>query len=299
MNRDILVKKLDALFELDSIWNGIQDPTWRWIERIYATTNFDWNSFFEPQYVKGLNGLMLKGSYEVKAAHCSCFFSPEVLKSILARNERNGFIFAHHHFDMETGGRGFLAIDPEILVEIKRRDYSLYYAHAPADCSMNIGTNAAILQAFGLKHMETFGKYGVGHAGRIAEFDGPISGEILISRCQNIFGVNPKIWNFDMNRKFRRVAIVAGGGDDVDLFKDAETAKAELYLTGEVTSRTNGDWARQNNDSIEKYLKASRMSFIALSHNASEVLFLENQMKQWFCDLGLNAEVLRDSDVWR
>lgn len=299
VERGLIVRSLDSLFGLDTEWKEIVDPSAGWIEKIYAGTDVDWAHFFNPNYGAGYNGLMLEGSEKVKKVYLISFWSPSVLEEILSKGEENVMIFAHHHFDMETGGRAFLPIEKRFLDQMAERNITMYFTHAPADCSTKLGTNTGIAKALNAEIVESFVPYGKGMAGRVVELPEAMKGSTFIERMKELFDVEPTVWNLDPEKEYKRIGVCAGGGDDVEIFEEAENLGCELYLTGEVVSRVEGDWARDNNAKIEPYLENSKMAYVAVSHCASEELWLQNQMVPWFQKLGVGAEFIRNPEPWR
>jgi putative NIF3 family GTP cyclohydrolase 1 type 2 len=101
------------------------------------------------------------------------------------------------------------------------------------------------------------------------------------------------------------VAIVAGGGDDVEVMEEAERLGADAYITGEWYTRTlppgesERQWAEGNRAACQAYAASSRMALLGFSHAATEFLVMESQMAPWFRERRLKVECVEQSDWWR
>jgi putative NIF3 family GTP cyclohydrolase 1 type 2 len=105
------------------------------------------------------------------------------------------------------------------------------------DCHDEIGTNASIVQAFDVQVEQSFAEYGRGFAGRIGVIKS-VSLDELIAAGQEVFGVERVEVGGAVPARITRAAIVAGGGDDVEVMEEAEALGAQAYITGEWYTRT-------------------------------------------------------------
>ncbi len=302
MRLDEIVKRLDALFEVPE-WEG--DPAMsRFLPRAYDAIGIDYRALLEPAFCRRFNGLMLRSSDQVREAYCAAFPSPEIVEGVLERARDGALHFLHHPIDMEVGGVGFLPVAPESLERLRAQGVSLYACHAPMDVHDEIGTNAAIVQALGVEVQQGFASYGRGFAGRLGTI-APTSLEGLVCLLQTVFAVQRVERGGARPEIVSRVAIVAGGGDEVELFQAAEEWGADVYITGEWWTRTTplgeGEraWAEGNRAACCAYAEASGMAFLGVSHAASEHLVMEMQMANWFRQQGVPAACLEPVDWWR
>jgi len=218
MKLDDLVKRLDEQFELTD-WGP--DPAMRkWVPRTYEAIQYPYERVFEQRFCELFNGLMLRSSDDVQKVFCCSFPTPGVIATVLERSDQPALLIAHHPVDMEVSGRGFLPIDPEHLNALQESAISFYSIHAPLDGHDSCGTNSAIIKELGLHEIEKFVPYGQGYAGRIAEFHIPQSLDCLTS-IRRTFQVPWVEVGGNAPQKISRVAVVAGGGDDLDNIRDA------------------------------------------------------------------------------
>lgn len=299
----VATEKLDGFFGVKELES---DPAMsRFVPMVYEPIGFDWKKEFEPDFVARCNGLMLRGAEDVSAIFCSVFPTSEVLAKFISQSQTGDLLFLHHPIDMQCGdprgelGRGFQPIAPKTIETMKSKELSVYACHAPMDCHREIGTNAAIVKALGAKVVDEFLPYGNGNAGRICEVS-PLSTNQLISRAKSIFHIPYVDFAGRKHSKIARIAIIAGGGTDVEDIVEAEKNRAQGYLTGEITNRVDNDYGRKQRKEDEEYARKTKMSLIGVSHAASEFLVMETQMVQWLRrNLGIKAVTIPLEKWWR
>jgi putative NIF3 family GTP cyclohydrolase 1 type 2 len=302
MNLDELRRDLDGLYSIDE-WEP--DPAMsRWFPRVYQALDYDYTRLLEPDFCARFNGLMLRASQTVERVYCAAFPAPEVVSQVLDTNRGSALLFLHHPVDMEVAGVGFLPIPPAILDQMKAQGISVYACHAPMDCHDETGTNASIVQAFQVQIAQSFAPYGNGFAGRIGTIQ-PVSLDELIARGKEVFGVDRVEAGGAEPRSITRVAIVAGGGDEVELMEEAEALGAQAYITGEWYTRTmpagesERGWAEANRAACQTYAELTNMALLGFSHAVTEFLVMKEQMADYFRRRGLLVECLEQSDWWR
>jgi putative NIF3 family GTP cyclohydrolase 1 type 2 len=302
MTLDELKRELDGLFAIHE-WE--RDPAMsRWVPGVYQAIGYDHAQILEPDFCARYNGLMLRAAETVEQVYCAAFPSPEIIEQVLERAPGNTLLFLHHPVDMEVSGTGFLPIPPPALERMKARGISIYSCHAPMDCHDEIGTNASIVQAFHMQVERGFARYGHGFAGRIGAI-APVSLDELIDRGKAVFGVERAEIGGARPISITRVAVVAGGGDDVEDMKEAEGFGAQAYITGEWTTRTmppgesEQRWAEAHRAACRAYAESSSMAMLGFSHAATEFLVMKGQMADYFRRRGLPVECLEQSDWWR
>jgi putative NIF3 family GTP cyclohydrolase 1 type 2 len=302
MSLDELTGALDDLFLVQD-WDS--DPSMsRWVPKIYADIGYDYTQTFESDFCKRHNGLMLRSGDAVGEVYCAAFPTLGVLAQLLDRTAGDALLFLHHPIDMEVAGRGFLPIQPDVLERLRERGVSIYACHAPLDCHDILGTNASIAEAFGAHVTRNTAPYGIGFAGRVGTIH-PTTLDDLIDRGKEVFGVDRVDVGGARPEPITRVAIVAGGGDDTDLFEEAEGLGAQVYITGEWTTRIQSPdqegqaWAEANRAACQAYAARSGMALLAFSHAASEFLVMRRQMAPYFEQMGLPAICLEQSNWWR
>jgi putative NIF3 family GTP cyclohydrolase 1 type 2 len=298
-----LVESLDLFFAIRQLE---RDPGFsRFIPMVYEPIGFDWQSFFEADFVSRFNGLMLRGTEAVKTVFCSVFPAKEVLHQFLDRSQPGDLLFLHHPLDMECGdprgawGRGFVPIPPYLLDRLKARQLSFYACHIPLDYNQKISTGLAIAQALNSQVVDKFLQYGDLYIGLIGQIE-PLSTAALIERLQVLFEIPYVDFEGVEHPAVTRIAIVPGNGDVVTQMQEAEAKGVQAYLTGEIHSHIDNDYGRQRFQQMMDYAVGTSMSLIGVSHAASEYLVMRTQMKEWFeQNFAVEVQLLPLSRWWR
>jgi len=297
-----IVRELDTFFNLAD-WPP--DPAMKdWVPRVCEDSGYDYKHIFEPAFCEKFNGLMLRAGHGVNHVFCSSFATPDVIRTIFDSGTNDALFFLHHPVDMEVCGRGFLPIPGPVITELQNRRISIYACHAPLDCNDSKGTNAAIVQALGVTVEKSFLEYGLGMAGRIGSIKLE-STSALLKRIMGIFGVHRLELGGCLNTEVRRIAIVAGAGDDIEHLEDARDNSCDMYLTGEWYPRytpeddaSRAQVARTKKE-IDEFSRGTRMILVGTSHAASEFLVMKTQIKQYFESKGLPTTPVPQEDWWR
>ncbi|MDH4212129.1 MAG: Nif3-like dinuclear metal center hexameric protein [candidate division WOR-3 bacterium] len=275
-----------------------------WVPRVYADAGYDYTKKFEAGFCAKYNGLMLRAGDTVEKIFCSAFAAPDVLQRILDTNTNDAMLFLHHPVDLEVCGAGFLPVPSDVISEFERMRISIYSCHAPLDCHDKIGTNAAIVQALGMKVEKEFVRYGLGYAGRIGTMEVQDT-DLLLKRIRGIFGVSRLEVGGCLKSAVARIAIVAGGGDEIGHLRQAYENSCDMYLTGEWYPR----YTPQDEDvrlsvarlkeEIASFTQNLKMVLVGVSHAASEYLVMKKQMIDYFDCKGIPAEAIPQENWWR
>lgn len=281
------------------------DPAMKhWVPKVCARTDYDYREVFEAQFCDKYNGLMLNAGEDVKRVFCSAFATPDVMRSMLDSGTTDALLFLHHPLDMEVCGAGFLPIPWSVLAELKKRRVSVYSCHAPLDCHDEIGTNTAIVQALDVSVEKSYIEYGIGYAGRIGTIERDETPSLL-KKIREIFGVSRLEVGGCLNAEVERVAIVAGGGDELEYLKQAHDNSCDMYLSGEWYPRyTPGDDKEKERvvrtkEDVSEFSRNTRMILVGVSHAASEYLVMKTQMKNYFEEKGLPTTSIPQRNWWR
>jgi putative NIF3 family GTP cyclohydrolase 1 type 2 len=293
---------LDARFRLPE-WPP--DPAMsRWVPRVYQGSGFEYTKIFEESFLKQFNGLMLRSSETVSSVFCAAFPSPDVLQRVLDSGVSNSLLFLHHPVDMEAGGAGFLPIPADVIMDLLKKGISIYSCHAPLDCADDVGTNAAIVEALALRIESGFSPYGIGLAGRICT-TGPQSLPNFLEMVRRVFRTPKLEIGGHLHAIIERVAVVAGGGDDMEAMKDADSRGCHVYLSGEWYPRARPSdpnmraKLQKQAEAFMEFSERTNMTLIAVSHTASEHLVMSTQAGRLFAQYDLPVRDLSPAYCWR
>ncbi len=292
---------LDSFFEAKELQ---KDPAMSHFVPIVYKKSRLWKKLFEPEFLKRFNGLMIRGANEPRTIFTASFPHDEILQKFISQSQAGDLLFLHHPIPLECGdprgslGRGFLPIDSTLLRKITRKKLSIYSCHAPLDYNKKISTNWAIAEPLKAKIESEFLPYGNGFAGLVAKIN-PISTDDLIIKLKHIFNIPYVDFAGKRVDKITKIAIVAGGGDEVEYSQTAKEKGAQAYITGEIFSHYDSDWGKQNTAKLKKYAETVDISLIGVSHAASEFLVMKTQMVDWFKEnFGLTVIPLAQNKWW-
>lgn len=279
VKRDDLVSFLDDYFLIEKY--GPDPAMSRFVPLVYE--NFNWKNYFTESFQLLFNGLMISGGEEVNHIFGSVFPTEAVLNNFINEAEPGDFLFLHHPIDMECGdpqgkfGRFALPIKLEQLEQIKAKQLSIYSCHHPLDCHNKISTGLAIAEKLGLKNIIPFIESAGGFVGLIGEIEN-ISSKELTEKLKLIFNLPYLDIGGAKKDSINKVSIIAGSGDKVDFFKEAEQIGVEAYISGEIHSHIDNEKGKIKMKEALDYIKDSKMSFFGVSHAASEFLVVKEMV---------------------
>lgn len=277
----------------------------QFVPMVYDPIDFPWRDVFEPDFVQRFNGLMIRGAAGVGKIWCIAFPADEVLDQIVERAQPGDVIFSHHPIDMKCGdprgamGRGFIPIPPDKIGMLQEKDLSFYSCHIPLDIHPELSPSDAIVRVIGGRVSGHFLPYGTGYAGRLCEIP-PATLQDLIGICQRALSLPyVDLQGNTARERITRVAVVAGGGGNVEFYQEADRLEAECLLAGEVTSKVDNDYGRSRQVEIARYLPTTNLAAIGLSHAGSEFLVMQELAPYFERELGVPAEAVPESHWWR
>lgn len=157
---------------------------------------------------------------------------PEVVQEAIAGGY--DMIFAHHPAVFRPV-RNLNTQDPQIAMYAAclKHDLLVYAAHTNLDSAVG-GMNDWLAEALGLSQVQPFIEAGdEAHMGRIGSLPAPVALQDYMQQVKRIFHLSGlRVIANDLNRSVQKVAVL--GGDGGKFFKDAKSAGADVYVTGDV-----------------------------------------------------------------
>lgn len=296
-------EKLDETFQVKE--NGLDPQMAMFIPRVYDPIGFDWKSYFDSDFVDNLNGLMLRGSDEVNKVYLTSFPQPEILDKFIAEAQEGDLFFTHHPIVMLCGdpkdnsfGAGWLPLSQEHLDAMKAKKLSFYGLHGPLDYKRDLGTRSSMMKTLDAVFEKDFHFDGKGYHGAICTIE-PISSDALIEKLKVIYDLPYVDFAGQPKDRIERVAIVAGGADNLQAMQEAEEEGIDAYIAGEIFSRLNTEWGDENNPRMIDFNAKTSMAMIGLSHAGSEYLTMKVEMADWFKEnFQVETELLPQDKWW-
>jgi dinuclear metal center YbgI/SA1388 family protein len=201
----------------------------------------------------GPNGLQVAGSEEVEHVVTGVSAHRELFER--AAETGADMVLCHHGI---LWGGGPAPVDARMkgrLVPLFDAGMSLAAYHLPLDAHPEVGNNALICHALGLRRGEAFGEARGRPVGFVGHAEEPLPLEALAERCCSLFSRDPLVFAGD-GRPLRRVGVVSGGGGGS--MADAIRLGLDALLTGEPEEPAMAD-ARETG-----------VAFLACGHYATE-----------------------------
>ncbi|NDJ75541.1 MAG: hypothetical protein GYB65_04715 [Chloroflexi bacterium] len=300
MNQAELVNKLDAYFEVDTfdeseLWHTIIPPGDMRVYQRHAL----------PEFVQGpWNGLMLNSTEEIDRVYLIVFPDQDVLDTILAleleRGAPGALIYAHHPADFEESGRGFLGISEDQLEAMREHYISYYGCHAPLDCHPEISTIVALAKTIKLRDWEWFAP----HHGRFEGVHGKVHDVAFGDFAEHLAAVTDLPYIRYNQIRFNgqpveHIAVIPGGGDNAQHLQQAVDLGCDTYITGHWWLVGDYEYAAQQRAAMRKLVPQLPMNLLGLSHYASEMIVLRDQLPAWFRNVGIEARFIKQPNPWR
>lgn len=256
--------------------------------------------FICENFKKRSIGLVCDFTTEVKKVYTAVFPSKKVMQNILKRNEANILLFVHHPSiwnlketlkatQNRTRANVFKQIDKRLLQQFKERDISIYNLHVPLDGHGKYSTSVSLAKALGIKPQKPFAPYFGVLCGVFGKIELKTVYE-LKEKFESVIGHKTILYMYGGNKiKNGTVALIAGGGNDIEMLKEIAKEKVNVLITG-VTIKNNyskkaHDFAKQNN-----------INLLGGTHYSTEK-FACIAICEYFKKLGLPSEFIEDKPM--
>jgi putative NIF3 family GTP cyclohydrolase 1 type 2 len=282
---DEVVSELDAYFRVPDVENDDWSPAF---ESVYAEPY--WRDYVEPGYEGKWNGLMVRGAGEVERV-ATCVFPSD---RIVAALEPGTLLFSEHPLDF-ADEPGFLPLSRESFETLKGRACGFFHAHAPLDMHPEVSPSRLCAQGVGLEALEEYYPIADGIPGGAAIVgDSGLSLEGLADAFRAYLGSEIEVHVLTRPRyEAGRVAVVAGGGADVDILQASLERGCTTYVTGNAATTCRLDWVQEKVRAFRKLADHADVALIDAMHYGMEKP-PQLAMADWFRRLGLPAEFVPD-----
>jgi putative NIF3 family GTP cyclohydrolase 1 type 2 len=282
---DELVGELDSYFRIPDVENDDWAPAF---EAVYDEPY--WREYVEPGYEGKWNGLMLRGEGEVERVVTCVFPSDRIVGGL----EPGTLLFSEHPLDF-ADEPGFLPLSRESFETLKRRTCGFFHAHAPLDMHPNVSPSRLCAEGVGLEALQEYYPIANGIPGGAAIIgDTALSIEGLAEAFRVFLGPEIKVHVITRPRyEAGRVAVVAGGGADVDVLQVSIDRGCQTYVTGNAATNCRIDWVQEKVREFRELAEQADVALIDAMHYGMEKP-PQLEMVSWFRRLGLPAEFVPD-----
>jgi dinuclear metal center YbgI/SA1388 family protein len=203
----------------------------------------------------GPNGLQVIGREEVELVVTGVSAHRDLFER--AAEAGAGMVLCHHGIFWRSTPQAVGAQMKGLLKALFDADMSLVAYHLPLDAHEEVGNNALICEALGLRKGERFGDHGGKAIGFVGEAAEPIPLGQFADRCASAFGREPLVLPGGAEQ-VSRVGIVSGGG--AGSLAEAAALGLDALVTGEAEEPSMADAAETG------------VSLLACGHYATETV---------------------------
>ena len=236
-------------------------------------------------------GLMFDFTKDIHKVYTAVFPSKFVMQKIIDDDIENAMLFAHHAaiWDIRKSPEVFQQIDKDLLLKFKERNISIYNLHVPLDNYGKYSTTKTLADTLGIKFEKTFAPYFGAMCGIIGktEFNNI---KDLQEKFKEIVGHDVKLYEYgDEDIKDSRVAVVAGGGNNIEILEEVVKEGVNTFVTG-ITAIS--DYSQKSHD----FAKENRLNILGGTHYSTEQ-FACQKIVEYFKEMGLETEFIPEKPV--
>lgn len=247
--------------------------------------------FLSENFKKRSMGLVCDFATEINKIYTAVFPSKRVMQRILDDGSQDAMLFVHHPsiWDIRKAPAVFQQMDRGLLQQFKERKISIYNLHVPLDNFGEYSTSVTLARALGIKPEKPFAHYFGAMCGVFGKTDSAMVND-LRRRFQNVVKHKVSLYNYGDNEiKNRTVAVVAGGGTELDILKEIAKEGINTFVTG-ITAKNNN--SKKEHDFAEMH----KINLLGGTHYSTEK-FACIAMVDYFKRFGLDCEFIEDKPV--
>lgn len=276
MDAKKLYKKLDEDFELDQCKDD-------W-------SRMDFNEYISDNFKQRYMGILLDNSQEINSVYTAVFPSDHILNKILKLRKEGVLLITHHPMVWDiTSPQIFLDINPKLLPKLKQQSISIYTIHVPLDKNGKYSTTTSLAKALEVVPEGEFYEYFGVKVGIYGKTDLKTP-EDLAHKFSTIVGHETKLWKYGSDEiKNHNVALIAGGGNEIDIIQEVVELGINTYVTG-ITALN--DYSQK----VHEFEKEKGINVIGGTHYSTEK-FACMALCKYFQKLGLSCEFIKDEPL--
>jgi putative NIF3 family GTP cyclohydrolase 1 type 2 len=229
-------------------------------------------------------GLVCDFTTEINKVYTAVFPSKDVLQKVLDSGAQDAMLFVHHPaiWDIRKAPKVFQQIDKELLQQFKNRRISIYNLHVPLDNYGEYSTSVSLARILKIKPEKPFGFYFGSLCGVFGKTDLETVQD-LRKRFKEVVGHEISLYNYGDNEiKSKIVAVIAGGGNNVDMLEEIAKASINTFVTG-ITIKN--DYSKKTHEFAEEH----KINILGGTHYSTEK-FACIAMCDYFEKIGLPSE---------
>ena len=274
-------KKLYDRLEKDFVKPGLSDE-WHGME--------GYEELLSENFKERAMGVVCDNTENVNRVYSAVFPDDEVMEKILKDGTKDAMLFLHHPliWDIRKSPDIFQVPKKEYLEEFAKRNISIYALHVPLDNYGKYSTSCTLAEAVGIKSGKAFAKY-FGSLAGVIDVGGFESLNDLKNNFEKAVGHEVSLYDYGNGIGDGRVAVAAGGGNDLGVLKEIVENGVSVLVTGVAVKN---DFSKE----AHNYAKSNGISILGGTHYSTEK-FACAKMCDYFKDLGLDSEFVPGKPV--
>lgn len=281
----MLIMKSAELYqqlEKDFITKEMSDD---WAPHMSAVADFLCDNFKQRSM-----GLVCDFATEINRVYTAVFPSDMVLTKIINDNVTDALLFVHHPsiWDIRSA-EIFKQMNVDLLGKLKERHVAIYNLHVPLDNYGEYSTSVTLARVLGIKIEKAFAPYYGAMAGVIGRID-LVNIDDLRQKFETVIGHQVGFYPYgDKIIKNNLMAIVAGGGNEINILEEVIKEGVNTFVTGITVKNTYSQ-------AIHKFAEKQQINILGGTHYSTEK-FACLAMVDYFKKLGLSAEYVVDEPM--
>lgn len=257
-----------------------------WAEHMNSVADF-----ISENFKKRSMGLVCDFATEISKVYTAVFPSKDVLRRILDDGIQDAMLFVHHPatWDIRKAPEVFQQMDKDLLQQFKDRRISIYNLHVPLDNYGEYSTSVNLAKVLGIKPEKPFAPYFGSLCGVFGETDLQTVQD-LRKRFGKIVGHEISLYDYGCDEiKDKTIAIIAGGGNNVDMLEEIVKAGVNTFVTG-ITVKN------EHSRKAHEFAEEHKINVLGGTHYSTEK-FACIAMCDYFRKMGLPSEFVEGKPV--
>jgi putative NIF3 family GTP cyclohydrolase 1 type 2 len=249
------------------------------------------SDFLSESFKKRSMGLVCDFTTEINKVYTAVFPSIRVMQNILNRNETDIMLFVHHPsiWDIRKAPQVFQEMDRNLLKQFQVKKIAIYNLHVPLDNFGEYSTSVSLAKALRVEPEKSFAPYFGALCGILGK-SGLDTVQELKARLESAIGHEARLYKYrDDDIKNGTVAVVAGGGNDVEILEETGKAGVNTFVTG-ITAKND------RSKKAHEYAEQNGINILGGTHYSTEK-FACIAMCEYFRKNGLPSEFIEDEPV--
>lgn len=247
--------------------------------------------YLSPNFKERSMGLVCDFTNEISKVYSAVFPTKEVLQDIINDGAANAMVFLHHPSIWDIRRlKPFYQMDKGLIEKFRENKISIYNLHVPLDNFSEYSTSKTLADVLDIEVEKPFKEYCGALSGVIGKTKYK-SVEELHDRFSKVLGHNTSLYLYGNNNiKNGRVAIVAGGGNNIGTVSEMIENNVDVLITG--ISVNNEDYSE-----VHELERKNHINVLGGTHYSTEK-FACQKMCTYFERFGLTSVFIEGEPIY-